>query len=189
MDKTTKATRPWDGLSREEKIRHLFEYPAEMRDRQAKELWGPKAGGYNEHIYFPPDAPWHEIVEVIKHSHGSQMVYMRLKEKDFMTFDAESRKRERERRNIDRKRPNAEYLAYLEWRTKVLRRSKPEMLSLELYRDNKIICRVCTDEGDYGDEDGFGVEPDWWASAIFDMDGNTIRPFSPGYITCPRDEY
>ena len=28
-----KATRPWDGLSREEKIRHLFEYPAEITGR------------------------------------------------------------------------------------------------------------------------------------------------------------
>ncbi len=38
--------------------------------------------------------------------------------------------------------------------------SKPKQLDLELYDDNSLVCRVCTEESDRGDEDGFGVEPD-----------------------------
>ena len=49
--------------------------------------------------------------------------------------------------------------------------------------------RVCTEEGDRGDEYGFGVEPDMWASALFDFEGSVIQPFALGYISGPRDEY
>lgn len=43
--------------------------------------------------------------------------------------------------------------------------------------------RVCTEEGDWGDEDGFGVESDLWASALFDFEGKIVRPFCPGYLS------
>lgn len=71
----------------------------------------------------------------------------------------------------------------------MLRSSKPKQLDLELYDDNCIVCRVCTEEGDRGDEDGLGVEPDMWASALFDFEGNIIQTFAPGYTFRPLDKY
>lgn len=44
-----KAVKPWDELSRAEKIKHIFDYPGSMRNSQAKDLWGPEASGYYEH--------------------------------------------------------------------------------------------------------------------------------------------
>ena len=182
-----KTIKPWNELSRAEKIKSLFDYPDEMRDSQAKGLWGPDAYAYSNHIWFPIDAPWNEIVEVIKHSHGSHAVYVRLTYKDFKSFDSDYTVRGFER-GKDRTSGH-EYVAFAKWRKKILRSSRPEPLDLELFDENRIVCRVCTEEGDRGDEYGFGVEPDVWASALFDLDGNIIRPFAPGYLSGPRDEY
>ena len=79
----TKAIIPWDELSRIEKIKHIFDYLETTRNSQAKNLWGPEASGYNEHIHFPLTAPWKEVVEVIKSSHYSHTAYVRLTDKDF----------------------------------------------------------------------------------------------------------
>lgn len=177
--------RPWDELSREEKIEHLFDYPESMRDGQAKDLWGPEASGYCEHIHFPPTVPWEEVVEVIKRSRHYQTVYVRLTDKDFKTFDADDLEgvyREEEKLPIYKQKFGNEYRAFLAWRKEMLRNTKPKPLKLELYDDNRLICRVCTEEGDRGDEFGFGMEPDMWASGLLDFEGNVIQPFVPGYI-------
>ena len=41
---------------------------------------------------------------------------------------------------------------------------------------------LCIGEGSNGDDDGFGVEPDMWTSALFDLNGNIVRLFQPGII-------
>ena len=184
----------WGELSRVEKIKHIFDYPESMRDSQAKDLWGSEASGYYEHIYFPPTAPWKEVVEVIKSNHHCQCIaYVRLADKDFKFFDEEDIKKLREKEDalplMYSLRLHSEYYAYLEWREKMLRSSKTKLLNLQFYDDNSLVCRVCTEEGDRGDEDGFGVEPDMWASALLDFEGNVIQPFAPGYIFSPDDKY
>lgn len=178
--------KPWDELSRTEKIQALFDYPASMRDMQAKDLWGPDAAGYYEHIYFPVGAPWKEIVEVIKNSHSSHTVYLRLTYKDFKVFEPGYIKSEFE--GTKDRFSRHEYVAFTIWSKKILRSSKPVLLNMELYGKNRIACWVCTEEGDHGDEYGFGVEPDMWASALFDFEGNVIRQFAPGYIFGPHDK-
>lgn len=188
-----KAIKSWDELSRAEKIKHIFDYPESMRDSQAKDLWGPEASGYYEHIHFPPTASWKEVVEVLKSSHNCQCTaYVQLTDKDFKIFDTDELRRENEREKglpLYKCKFNDEYRAFLAWRKKMLRSSTPKQLNLELYDDNSIVCRVCTEEGDRGDEYGFGMEPDMWASALFDFEGNVIQPFVPGYISGPRDRY
>lgn len=182
-----KNVKPWDDLDRGEKIKHIFDYPESMRDSQAKDLWGQEAYGYSRYIFFPPDASWKEIVEVIRSNHKCQCsVYIRLTEKDFKFFDEDDLKKLRKKvKNLPSKSGfilNREYCAYLRWREKLLNSSKPELLGIEFYDKKSLICRVCTEEGDWGDEYGFGVEPDMWACALFDYEGNTIQPFAPGYI-------
>ncbi len=183
----TKAVKPWNELTRAEKIRHIFDYPESMRDSQAKDLWGLEASGYYEYLHFPPTAPWEEIVEVLKSSHHCQCTaYVRLTDKDFKLFGEEYYKQLREKEKDlpfkYRLWQDSEYCAYLDWREKMLRGSKPKLLNLEFYDDNHLVSRVCTEEGDHGDEDGFGVEPDMWACALFDFEGHVIRPFAPGFI-------
>ena len=107
--------KPWDELSRTEKIQSLFDYPASMRDMQAKDLWGPSAGGYYEHIYFPAGAPWKEIVEVIKNSHSSHTVYLRLTYKDFKVFEPDYIKSEFE--GTKDRFSRHEYVAFTIWKS------------------------------------------------------------------------
>lgn len=183
----TKTIKPWDELSRAEKIKHIFDYPESMRNSQAQDLWGAEASGYNKHIYFPPTAPWKEVIEVIKNNPHCYARYdIRLTDKDFKFFDENDMIKLREKtKDLHPKyslRQDREYYAYLGWRNRILRSSKPEKLNLELYDDNRIVCKVCTEEGDSGDEYGFGVEPDMWAIALFDFEGNVIQPFVPGFI-------
>ena len=91
----TKAIIPWDELSRIEKIKHIFDYLETTRNSQAKNLWGPEASGYNEHIHFPLTAPWKEVVEVIKSSHYSHTAYVRLTDKDFKIPNPDDLRKER----------------------------------------------------------------------------------------------
>lgn len=45
------------------------------------------------------------------------------------------------------------------------------------YVDNVVKLAYCIEEGDHGDEDGFGVEPDTWIFAILDLNGKFIQRF------------
>jgi hypothetical protein len=38
-------------------------------------------------------------------------------------------------------------------------------------------CDVCLEEGDNGDEDGFGVEPDTWMSGILNSQGMVVKKY------------
>ena len=158
-----------------------------MRDTQAKDLWGPEAYGYYGHIYFPAGASWKEIAEVMKNSRTSHTVYVKLTNKDFKVFDPDYMPEKFESRNDRAVRH--EYVAFTKWRARVLRRSCLEQVDMEFYNDHSLVCRVCTEEGDRGDEYGFGVEPDMWASALFNFDGNIILPFAPGYIPDLHEKY
>lgn len=42
---------------------------------------------------------------------------------------------------------------------------------LESMRNSQAVCRVCTEEGDHGNEDGFGVEPDMWQAHCLILKG------------------
>lgn len=177
----TETTSEWCDLGRAEKIRCLFDYPASTLDVRVKDLWGPEAFGYGKHIYFPITASWNEIVAVIKGSRHKQTAYTQLRPKDFDVPDI-SVLRNGNLHYWNRRVLENEYYAFLSWRRRVLNDSRPEPLDFELYNDNTLVCRVCTEAGDRGDESGFGVEPDRWACALFDMDGRVIRPFVPGCL-------
>lgn len=185
--------KPWNELSRAEKIKHIFDYPESMRNNLVKDLWGPDASVYCEHIYFPPTASWEEVVEVIKSSRQRHSAYIQLTYKDFKTYTPDELQKEcKKRKNLPFKfqiQADNEYHAFMAWRKKILHSHTSQPLNFELYDENSILCRVCTGEGDYGDEYGFGVEPDMWASAIFDFTGKIIQPFAPGFIKGLGDKY
>lgn len=160
----------WDELTRAEKIAHLFDYPYPERLAKVKELWGIDASEYVGTVEFPPMTPWEEIVTVIKQTGKRQYAYVNLSADN---FDAVTKH--------DILRKSDEALALVGWYKEVMKSKQPIKLGFDLYDEKTLICRVCTEQGYRGDEDGFGVEPDMWANALFDFEGNVIRPFIPGY--------
>ncbi len=160
----------WDELTRAEKIAHLFDYPYPERLTKVKELWGMDASEYVGTVEFPPMTLWEEIVTVIKQTGRIQYAYVNLSADSFGAIV-----------NQDLLRNNEETLALIGWYKKAMKSRQPIRLGFELYGEKTLICRVCTKQGYRGDEDGFGVEPDMWASALFDFEGNVIRPFAPGW--------
>ncbi len=168
----------WNELTRAEKLEHLFDYPYEERHDKVRELWGDAAREYNESVMFPPSTPWEEIVAVIKKTGKTQEAYVTLGVNDFDVISIE-----------DFRRKEDEICALLGWRKVVLSSGKPIRLGFDLYDEKTLVCHVCTEQGYRGDGDGFGVEPDWWASALFDFKGNVIGPFRPGYTYRTNDKY
>ncbi len=157
-------------MTRTEKIGHLFDYPYEERDDKVKELWGEEAHMYNMHIWFSKSAPWPEILQTIRKG-ATASAYVTLTQDDFDVITADDL-----RNNSD------EAAALIGWWKEVFgEHNGCVQLDFQLYDENTIVCRVCTEEGYRGDSDGFGVEPDMWANALFDFEGKVIRPFRPGY--------
>ncbi len=161
----------WNELTRAEKIAHLFDYPYPERLTKVKELWGIEASEYAETVNFPPMTPWEEIVTVIKQTGKMQYAYVNLSVDSFGAIT-----------NHDLSRNSEEALALVRWCKEVMRSKQPIQLGFNLYDKETLVCRVCTEAGDRGDEEGFGMEPDKWASALFDFEGNVIQPFTPGYL-------
>ncbi len=182
----------WNELSREEKIDQLFNYPYGEREEKVKELWGEDAHEYSRTVWFPRSVPWDEILQVLRNTEEEQHIYFTPKEEDILFIrydDLEISKMNEEEKIFSRyySRKMDEFISFQDWRRKILDRAKPKTIQIPIdwYDENTLVSHLCIEEGDYGDEDGFGVEPDVWVSALFDLIGNVVRPFEPGYIFKP----
>lgn len=160
----------WNKLTRAEKIAHLFDYPYSEQYEKVQELWGKDASIYANTEHFPQMTPWKEIAAVIKQTGKEQYAYVNLKENDFGAIT-----------NDDILNNDDSALALVRWYKKVIDSGQPTQLAFELYDETTLIGRVCTERGYNGDEDGFGVEPDRWACALFDFEGHAVKPFRPNY--------
>ncbi len=188
----------WNNMNRADKIKDLFKCTESEFNVRVKELWGEEAQTYSYDITFPVSAPWAEIAEVIRMRRAYHMVHIVLTEDDFMYYVEDEIPKKLYDENGRLKKPlksyrktsdSVEYKAYKDWRSMMLRNRRPKRLDVRLYDENTLISRMCTLEGGRGDEDGFGVEPDMWASALIDFNGRVVRPFSPGYMKTPSDRY
>lgn len=162
----------WNKWSRAEKIEHLFDYSYDERADKVEELWGIEATEYDGHICFPCQTPWEEIMAVLKKTGKEQHAYVILDRSCFGDIICEH--------TVSR---DPEVKALYKWYRRVTRSKRAILLGFELYDESTLVSRVCTEEGDWGDEDGFGVKPDLWASALFDFEGKIVRPFCPGYLS------
>lgn len=187
----------WLGLSRTEQIRTLFDLPLSVRCEQARFLWGPDAHAYDRHVCFPWGVSWEEIVEVVKISGDvSQTATLPMKRVYFSDIDWQGFQKIMGRVNIPR-RPcsidpryaDREYFAFDRWRHKMLSGERPRRaeVCIRMFDDRTLLLYKMTEAGDRGDEQGYGMEPEMFASALADMSGNVIRPFRPGIIR-PEDE-
>ncbi len=174
----------WNELTRAEKVEHFFDYPEETRQDRVKELWGEEAHQYMMHIYFPLNTPWDEIVTITKLTKGqSQSIYLTLAADDFQIYEAAADSLTSEGK-LDRYqlRKWEERITFQAWCVRTIRDKQPIRAELKWNKESQLVANVCIEEGGYGDDDGFGVEPTVWGSAILDETGKIICPFSLGYI-------
>lgn len=179
----------WFELPREEKIRTLFDYPSDMRNKQVRNLWGKKAFASDRHVTFPANVPWSEIVEVVKLSHSEQTAKLPMEKEYFSNMDWTAFQHLMTELNIPGKvckinprYADREYRAFNIWRAEMLDGRRRCNLNIQLRSDNKLLLFRVTNHGDYGDEQGYGMEPDMYSSGLFGLDGSVIVPFRPGLI-------
>lgn len=179
----------WLMLSREQKLETLFECPDSWRCRQAQSLWGEDAYGFGEMVNIPYGVSWEEIVKIVFSTKHYCSITLEVKPEyisdmdhdAFMLLVKQANKRG-EPFQEDLSYAQKEFCAFSAWRTARCRGKSNCLFYAEKFDDNSLILFACTEEGDRGDEDGFGVEPDMWTSAIFDINGNPIILFRPGII-------
>lgn len=189
-----KSLDQWFELSREEQLRTLFAYPPTWRRRQVQYLWGHEAFGYDHWASIPSWVPWEELAKVIISGNCSCSVIMKVKREYISQINEDEYHKlvEQENKtsiyNIDLKDVNRNYYAFSSWRRENRLVGKEYIFTVEKYDDNTLLFLLCIDRGSNGDEDGFGVEPDIWTSALFDLKGNIVQHFRPGIIS-PSDEF
>ncbi len=180
----------WNSLNREEKIRHFFENPEEIRDELAKELWGPEAKYWSElNMTFPVGTSWCEIAEIIKKTRSSQWVCINLTEEYFQPLPSDTADTTGRPPVIPFDREiNPDYYTFQNWKREVLSQRKPVKLSFRIYDDTRLYCNECIKDGGRGDSDGFGVEDSLWACMLINLNGTIELPFRIGEIW-PRQGY
>lgn len=178
----------WMSLSREQKLEKLFVCPDLWRCHQAQDLWGEGAYGFGDMVNIPYGVSWEEVVKVVFATKHYCKITLKVKPEYISDIDLDEFMHLVKRINkpgkicqIDPRYVQKEFFAFSKWRRKYSGKSKC-LFYAERFNDNSLILFVCTEEGDRGDEDGFGVEPDMWTSAIFDLHENPIIPFRPGII-------
>lgn len=184
----------WLKLSREEQLRTVFACPPTWRRRQVQHLWGHEALGYDHWASIPSWVPWEEMAKVIISGNCSCSVTMKVKREYISQINEDEYHKlvEQENKtsiyNIDLKDVNRNYYAFSSWRRENRLVGKEYIFTVEKYDDNTLLFLLCIDRGSNGDEDGFGIEPDMWTSALFDLKGNIVQHFRPGIIS-PSDVF
>ena len=185
----------WFELSREEQLRTLFTCPPTWRRRQVQYLWGHEAFGYDHWASITSWVPWEEMAKVIISGNCSCSVTMKVKREYISQINLDEFHKLVEQLNkpgdfcsISPEYTNRDYYAFSSWRRENYLEGKEYIFTVEKFDDNTLLFLLCIGRGSYGDEDGFGVEPDMWTSALFDLNGNIVRLFRPGIIS-PGDEF
>ncbi len=179
----------WLKLSREEKILNLFDCPPSWRRKQVQYLWGADAVGYGDWVRIPSDVAWSEIAKVTSVENCRCSVTMKMKREYISQINLDEFhellgqvNKPGEFCRIDPDYADREFWAFCSWRNTNFFGGKEYVFTVEKFDENTLLFMLCTCRGSYGDEDGFGVEPDMWTSALFDFNGNIVRPFQPGII-------
>jgi hypothetical protein len=179
----------WFGLSRDEKLKTLFECPPSWRRKQLQHLWGEEAYGYGKFANIPSTVEWNEIVKAITHGNCECRVKMVAK-RDYispMSRDEFHRLLDQEKADkkfcvVDPQYADRDFGAFNSWRNANFLGEKEYNFTVEKFDEGTLRFMLCIGEGSNGDDDGFGVEPDMWTSALFDLNGNIVRLFQPGII-------
>lgn len=177
----------WLELPREEQLTSLFACPPDCRGRQAKYLWGNEAYGYDYHVGIPAGVAWDEMAKVVISGNCVCSFPMKMKREYISQINRDEYcqlvEQENKLNELCYTSPNEadrDFYAFRSWRNENFPEGKEYIFTVEKYDDNTLLFLLCIGRGSYGDEDGFGVEPDLWTSALFDLKGNIVELFRPG---------
>lgn len=155
-----------------------------------KKYWGAEAHCYGNHYDFPEETPWEDIYPILSWMCvTSHYIYLKVDRESFVDYTWEQKEkkiRDAEKRYGENAYDTVleiddEYFAYQAFVQQALYDGFV-YINAQYNSPDRIILRKVTHEGGRGDEDGFGVEPDFWVSAVLDGKGHFVQPFSPGYI-------
>lgn len=155
-----------------------------------KEYWGPEASCFGNHYDFPKKAEWEDIYPILAwmcvayHS-----LYLKVDANSFAEYSWEQKEakiRDAEKRYGENAYDTVleldeEYFSYQAFVQQGLYDGFVQVKAQYVSPD-RILLRKVTHIGGMGDEDGFGVEPDFWASAVLNREGQLVQPFAPGYL-------
>lgn len=184
----------WLKLSREEKILNLFDCPPSWRRKQVQYLWGAEAVGYGDWVRIPSYVAWSEIAKVTNIGNCRCSVTMKMKREYISQINLiefhellELVNKPEDFCHIDPDYADREFRAFSSWRNANFFGGKEYIFTVEKFDDNTLCFILCIGLGSNGDDDGFGIEPDMWTSALFDLNGNIVQPFRPGIISSEYD--
>lgn len=155
-----------------------------------KKYWGPEAHCYGNHYEFPKEMTWEDIYPILSWMCvASHSIYLKIDKESFADYSWEQK--EAKIRDVEKRygekafdmvlELDEEYFSYQAFVQQVLYDGFVQVKAQYISPD-RIILRKVTHIGGQGDEDGFGVEPDFWASAVLDGKGCFVQPFTPGCI-------
>ncbi len=156
------------------------------RNSLLRKYWGEDAHCYNDYYGFPKRTSWEDIYEILTTQNArSASVYLKVDENSFSHYFWEQMRKEEEETEkkwgiSDALNVNLEYQDFWDFEAKGIKEGVV-YVNLDLASPDKIIVRKAIREGSHGDEDGYGVEPDTWVSAVLDRNGNFVQPFYLGY--------
>lgn len=179
----------WLKLSREEKLQTVFSCPASWRRKQVQHLWGAEAYGYGFYARIPSGVAWDEMAKVILSGKCECSVTLKIKPEYISQMNREEYHKlvvelnnSGEISGLDPLYANRQFTAFRSWRNSNFLEGKEHVFNVDKFDENTLRFMYCTERGDPGDKDGFGVEPDMWTSALFDLKGNIVELFRPGII-------
>lgn len=171
----------WIKLSREDQLRTLFDCPSSWRRNQVQHLWGAEACGYGECVHIPPGVALSEVAQALHSGKGHCSVKFEVKREYLSQMNLDEFHRQLKLANesgefycSDPDYADREYRAFNSWRNSNFLGEKEYIFTVEKFDENTLRFIYCTEQGDNDDEDGFGVEPDMWTSALFDFNGNIV---------------
>ncbi|WP_075556664.1 hypothetical protein [Parabacteroides timonensis] len=158
----------------------------EEKERLLKKYWGRDAYCYSDHYWLPKGISWGDVCEVLTSLDiRSVSTYLEVNKDSFTYYSWEQMLEEENEAKrkwgiCDALEVCREYHAFWDF---VAESNKNGFVYAEICRlsPDKFVARKVLKEGSHGDEDGFGVEPDTWISAVLDRDGHFIQPFYLGY--------
>ena len=161
-----------------------------MYNRQGKDSHETKSNVRVNESCFPDGLFWKEIVEVLKADQCPYRAKLTIKKHFLSDMDWPEYQRIVKFVNkpgkpcvIDPRYAGEEYAVFDRWREEIQSQSRRCEVDITLFNDATLLIRIWLQEGDHGDDQGYGVEHDVRVSALFDFYGNVVLPFRPGPIT------
>lgn len=150
-----------------------------------RKYWGQDAHCYSDHYWLSKETNWEDIYMILTVLNArSVSVYLKVGPDSFVNYSWEQMLKEADEAEKKWGISNAleirsKYHSFWNFQAKG-NKNGIVYVDLEQISSDKIVARTVAKEGSHGDEDGYGVEPDTWVSAVLDREGSFVQPFYLG---------